>query len=421
MDSAGDRRSDRSSVADEKGNPFVSFSRLVDQQIQSALHTIFDLPSSFTRSGPTVDESKPSFAKQQKRWHPAVEEDERIEGSLNDFFATFQSREPVKKICPFLAQREKEAEEPVSPERRLQNELNFRSQQDPRTRMQDQRDDPNEEDIEADRIIETICNRLRQLYPCEEVPEDIAARNSITGNLFPPGLGLTLPRSLSMSNSEEGPDSSFSQDNQDRFREHRASWRKAFEELLQVSNQEEPSELWQESSIERGTAGWKPQSMRRILVDDARELATQQPENESNGDATSELDLYKHFLGQQSPRPIPSPFAKGFANRDLDHTQPDKPSVISTLTKTQRQTFPDGRVYTQVTLKKRFSDGREESTETEHTTHECSGPDARSQMPQISNDATSTSTSSLGHDGKLKRALGQRTEEKKKKNGWFWS
>ncbi|KAI4180318.1 MAG: hypothetical protein L6R41_007305 [Letrouitia leprolyta] len=419
MTSTGDPRPDRSSVADEKGNPFVSFSRLVDQQIQSTLRTIFDLPSSFTRSGPASEDSTPKFAEHQKRRHPAVEDDQRLERSLNELFAAPQTREPVEEHCPFLAQQENKTEELFSPRRRQQHGLNFRSQNDPQKRIKDQRNDPSEGNTEADKVIESICNRLCQTYPHEK-QENEATQNGIIGNLFLPSFGLALPRSFSMRYPEEGPDSPFGQDSQHRFLEHRTRWREAFEDLLRMSLQEAPPDLWQASSIDRGVAGWKPQKSETTPVDDPEELGIREPENDSNEDVISELDLYKRFLRQQSPRPMPSPSSKDPANRDLDDTKFDKPNVISTLTTTQRQTFLDGRVYTQVILKKRFSDGREESTETEHTTHERPGVDTKSQLPQHPKDVMPTSTSFLGNDGKLKQALGQRLEEKKK-NGWFWS
>ncbi|KAI4175551.1 MAG: hypothetical protein LQ343_001542 [Gyalolechia ehrenbergii] len=430
MDSTGDRRPDRSSVTDEKGNPFVSFSRLVDQQILSVLRTISDLPSSFSRSRPTFGDDSPSSAEQQKRWNPAVEEDERLERSFNGRSTPLRSGEPVEERCPFLTQREKKREEADSPARRLHDVLNSPSQHDLLGRIQDQRKDPLEEYAEADMVIESICNRLCQFYPCEEEQENEATRKGTALEMFLPGLGLVLPRSFSVKNREESLDSPLSLDNQDPFREHRARWTKAFEDLVRVSHGEPVSGSLQESSnnpswkpslAKCGLAVWKPQGMETIPVDDPEELATRQSENHSDEDATTELDLYDCFLGQQSPRPIPAIPTKTFANRNLSQTEPGKPSVISTLTTTQRRTLPDGSVYTQVVLKKRFSDGREESTETEHTTHGTArSDDVRKPMSQHPKDATSTSTPSLGHDGKLKQALGQKIEEKKE-SGWFWS
>jgi len=68
-----------------------------------------------------------------------------------------------------------------------------------------------------------------------------------------------------------------------------------------------------------------------------------------------------------------------------------KPSILATLTTTERQVLPNGSTTTRVVLKKRFADGREESSETLHQTP----------------------------------ATGLRDEQKQagqpKRKGWFWS
>jgi len=68
-----------------------------------------------------------------------------------------------------------------------------------------------------------------------------------------------------------------------------------------------------------------------------------------------------------------------------------KPSILATLTTTERQVLPDGSTTTRVVLKKRFADGREESSETLHQT-----PATGLQVEQ------------------------KRLEQPKRK-GWFWS
>ncbi|KAL8943687.1 MAG: hypothetical protein Q9216_000886 [Gyalolechia sp. 2 TL-2023] len=428
MDSTSNRRPDRSSVADEKGNPFVSFSRLVDQQISSILRTFSDLPSSFSRSKTPSDDYSPDLSEQQRRWDQAAEANERLEKSLNELFTPFRSREPVEERCPFLAQREKKAEEADSQTRQLQDVLHPRSQNDLQSHFWDQRKDRHEECAEADRVIESICNRLFQFYPCQE-REDEATPNGIVADLFLPRLSVAFPRTFSAKYSDESPESPPSQDDLDSFREYQARWRKAFEDLVLSSHRESLSDSFQESFenqswkpslAERGLAVWKPQSTKTVPADDPKELATQQSESHSSEDAATELDLYERFPGQQSPRFIESTPSKTFVNHSLSRTEPEQPSLISTLTTTQRRTLPDGSVYTQVVLKKRFSDGKEESTETEHTTHDTLRPDVRRRVSQHPREAISTSEPSLGHDGKLKQALGQRIKEEKR-SGWFWS
>lgn len=81
---------------------------------------------------------------------------------------------------------------------------------------------------------------------------------------------------------------------------------------------------------------------------------------------------------------------------EKSHDEPvatHKPGVLSALTTTQTTRLPDGTVTTKVVLKKRFVDGREETSESVHTMHESL---------QDEQDHTTT-------------------EQRAKKKGWFWS
>ena len=69
-------------------------------------------------------------------------------------------------------------------------------------------------------------------------------------------------------------------------------------------------------------------------------------------------------------------------------------SVLSSLTTTERTTAPDGTVTTRTVLRKRFADGREESSESVHTQHREAGAAGAQAEAEVA---------------------GQ------KKGGWFWS
>jgi len=118
-----------------------------------------------------------------------------------------------------------------------------------------------------------------------------------------------------------------------------------------------------------------------------------------NGPGT-ELDAYERFLGPTTYTPSNIP-------RE-DNTS--RPSVLSTLTTTERTTHPDGTVTTKMVLKKRFADGREESSETVHTTqgHE------HNILPQLQSEAR------VQQRVKQEEAPFKPDSEKKSK-GWFWS
>ncbi|KAL8793121.1 MAG: hypothetical protein Q9195_004327 [Heterodermia aff. obscurata] len=81
-----------------------------------------------------------------------------------------------------------------------------------------------------------------------------------------------------------------------------------------------------------------------------------------------------------------------------------KPSLISTFTTTERTTLPDGSVHTKMVLKKRFADGREENTETTHTT--------RDRRPAIVSEKAD-----VARNGKADEAETPRQKAK----GWFWA
>lgn len=70
-----------------------------------------------------------------------------------------------------------------------------------------------------------------------------------------------------------------------------------------------------------------------------------------------------------------------------------RPDILSRLTTTQTTRLPDGTVTTKVVMKQRFADGREETHESEQTTHE--------------------QTQDMVAE--------EETKKKEKKGGWFWS
>lgn len=111
----------------------------------------------------------------------------------------------------------------------------------------------------------------------------------------------------------------------------------------------------------------------------------------------TELDAYERLLGRA--------YAPGTPMKEIG-----RPSVFSELTTTERTVAPDGTVTTKVVLKKRFADGREESSETVHTQR---GQDDSSQQDpwRAMQDAQFPRESS--------EQPGKKNSEKK--SGWFWS
>ena len=234
--------------------------------------------------------------------------------------------------------------------------------------------------------------------------------------------------------------------------DHGAKWREAFEDLLAVQNGEKLpprcSQRMPESSFDwvRGmidlaickrvedaeesssTAGKTSEAIKQDPGLLSRFISATQPENDAagkeemdnddrDGDAEiTELDMYDSFLGSQQPSSNGTARA---AARSYAHLQQDsspsnpsdtdsKPSrILSTLTTTERTTLQDGSVHTKVVLKKHFSDGREESTETVH----------HQNAVRQTQDAVSKSIKD--EDA---RQIGKNKETKEKNSsGWFWS
>jgi hypothetical protein len=109
----------------------------------------------------------------------------------------------------------------------------------------------------------------------------------------------------------------------------------------------------------------------------------------------TELDAYERLLNPTSQIPA--------------HSTPDsatKPSILSTLTTTERTTAPDGTITTKVVLKKRFADGSEQSSETIHTQR---GQDV---FDQVEDPWKMMQNAQAGENGSQKGG---------KRGGWFWS
>ncbi|KAI4147496.1 MAG: hypothetical protein L6R39_003094 [Caloplaca ligustica] len=447
-DSARDRRPDRSSVADERGNPFVTFSRLVDQQVSNFFRNFTDLPSTFARSRPDGLDT----AEQQRRWNGAKEEAEQLERSFNELFASHPEERHEKNdgssddhsvlglIRPpaYRGYAPRDQEEPFD---KVSENLASWNLQD---RIRDEEEDLRSEYEEAERVMDCIRSRIAQLYPLHDyrdreprcpyrpADEDLEEKNHTRSLGYSlPSLDRAFAKPSSAQYGDESPYPEVNPENQDPFREHRARWRRAFANLLSVSHgkglsedvsaQEPTAESdWIDSLARHALIGHDPLRVKKVSTEQPDECATGEPGNDASEDPTTELELYDRFLGSQPPRATSSASTQTvFSSNTSGPADPEKPSLISTLTTTERRTLPDGSVYTQVVLKKRFSDGREESTETEHTTHGTQRPYTRKPIVESAKQ-TPSSTPSLGHDGKIKQALGQKIEEQKKK-GWFWS
>ncbi|KAF2841162.1 hypothetical protein M501DRAFT_1000323 [Patellaria atrata CBS 101060] len=124
---------------------------------------------------------------------------------------------------------------------------------------------------------------------------------------------------------------------------------------------------------------------------------------------STELDLYERISppieeSRNSTKDSPSA-------RALDPETVRSSKILSTLTTTERSTLPDGTVTTKVVLKKRFDDGREETSSSVHTSNVSEDRDGTDSFNDFQNPATESAETQATTNG----------SDKKKNRGWFWS
>ncbi|KAL8997725.1 MAG: hypothetical protein Q9169_003054 [Polycauliona sp. 2 TL-2023] len=416
---------DKPSVADEK-NPFVTFTRLVDQQVSSLVQNILDFPNSFTTLRANAHNSyrSPASTDEQRRWRDEAEE---FEKSINEFFGQHQQD----------GQDEDQAQRPH--EQSLGALLARQSLQE---HPDDRRYGTGNERDEAHRILDLVPAAFSQVnsddeseaFPircpydpqsrCPYRPESSKGREDPSTarawNTLP--FWRSAPAPWLADYLDESPYSPLQLEDRQGFCEHGAKWRRAFADLLAVQHGLDAPPEHQREDMTRENRPFASPFYLATRQDFLGGNATREPENDSEEDGPTELDLYKHFLGAGSRHPTSSTSNPPFSSSASPHDALGQPNVISVMTTTQRTTRPDGSVFTQVLLKKSFSDGREESTETEHTSHGAKGnTKSMTQFPRPRDEHAAKPSPALGYDGQVKQKIEQRLEEKKKKNGWFWS
>ena len=265
--------------------------------------------------------------------------------------------------------------------------------------------------------------------------------------LTAPMLGEQLP-SVPIAYLLYSPYSPVRLEQQPRLCDHGAKWREAFQDLLAVqSGKDLPPKGTQrisESGVDwvsgmidlamckrrqasegSSSAPGKSSDTEQDLGHLSLLIEAILPENHADdnedadndvcdgGDAEiTELNIYDKIFASQHPSS--TNLVKG-VTRSLSHLQKGPPSdqesrvprILSTLTTTERTTLRDGSLHTKVVLKKRFSDGCEESTETVHHQHAVHQTQDRALESFKDEDD---------------RNPGQNKDTKvNRSSGWFWS
>ena len=367
----------------EEPNPFVAFRRFADEQVASLWHNILGFPLSFQSS--TTAQSRFGNENRQRE----LEEQRQ------------RTREETKEQCRAVDALVKARYE--------------------RTIMVDENDKwYSDTDIGSS----THSGPEQEVMRCPYRPGDqeIPLRNRAPQSSPNTHFHVTTqPKSGTIFGYLlRSPYSPLRLEQEFALRNHPMKWRRAFEDLTGVPIEGELRDL---EKFERGWCGyWEKivESLQSYESNPAPREMVGAPNYGNDGrDEVTELDVYEHFLGSQYPQAttLPSTSApasdaksstvQSMATATLAATPTSPPSITSTLTTTERNTFPDGSVHTKVVLKKRFADGREESTETEHTSYGGQG----SAKPSTVSEAKDAPKSEASE------GIAQQAQKK----GWFWS
>lgn len=388
-----DERSGGDHHSHEEDNPFIAFRRYADEQMASLLHSFIGLPSAF--SSPNMN----------SRWRPY--DDEARRRARDNWYTSAQNDEGKSGWRP-EAGRDRSTDSVTDsnaygiPGRKLERPA---------------------EDTEA--VDAPVC----PYRPIEQQPH----------NLFHPAQCL-LPWPVNY--MLYSPYSPYHLERDEQTQAYGSRWRDAFEELLDYQGGDADADgrqrsIWGSSLgplrlHNEGNPISLPDIVKRLLElapDRSRghdawfeELGSRQPEHDAEEDEMTELDLYERLLNRKRfegnntlSQATHTPEATKAAGQvgSTQAKESDSLGIISTLTSTERVTLPDGTVQTKVMLKKRFADGREESSETVHTTQgnthlhgsNSENPDKATKPVE---PATTPSDSKEGNP-------------KSERRGWFWS
>ncbi len=144
-----------------------------------------------------------------------------------------------------------------------------------------------------------------------------------------------------------------------------------------------------------------------VKIAEPKEEALKSPSVQSPDSSCSIVS--KSSSDSRSPSSFSSSSSYSHVYESSDNQSPT--SIISTLTTIEKRTLPDGRLQTRRVLKKRFADGREESSESTQI---------QSQPPICDTVGKSVPERPEANIEKSESSVGP-TPDKKKMGGWFWT
>ncbi|KAM0803297.1 hypothetical protein BDR22DRAFT_62697 [Usnea florida] len=407
-------------------NPFVAFRRFADDQMSTLINGVFSISSLF--ASPAIT-SRHSVQDHEKSLLEAQESSQRL---------AYEAEE-AERIMDVYTKAHKEDQ--LAIQEGIQEPTNTKN-------CGSQRCPYRPAEQESAQLEDTGLNIC---FPDDKIrfPLSLAAFSihHPSAVLTSPMLGEQLP-SVPIEYLLYSPYSPVRLENQPRLCDHGAKWREAFQDLLTVqsgqglppkgpqrlseSGLDRVSGMMDLATCERGQASEESSDAPGNTSDSEQDLGllslligARLPEDHANdnenadnngcesGDAEiTELDLYDKIFASQHPS---SNNIVRAASRFLSHppegSSSEKenriPRILSTLTTTERITLRDGSLHTKVVLKKRFSDGCEESTETVHhqnAVHQTQDPALKLFKDEVD------------------RNPGQNKDtEENRSSGWFWS
>ena len=402
----GDEETRRERGPDDIANPFIAFRRFADEQMSNLVKGIFGLSTPSDSSNSSPSSSDRAFQDYQA-W---LRDTRALQANLH------REEEEAGQIMNVLARAHHDSaqEDILTPAQDTDGSLRCPYRPDAQGSTKSQNPDP-------DHSFASFGIHL---------PHPMFAAPMEYNGLPPKGIAYLLYSPYSPVHLEQHPG----------LRNRGIQWREAFEDLVAVRSGEEMSSKsksdqrlsgvdWGEQMSDRKMGNKKPVEccdlfmeleMNRVrdLFPAHGENTTEEPDDKD--EPVTELDLYENFLGRQdsssnnesSSQPNSESQSRSYAHLQHDSAPTNrvgsKPSILSTLTTTERTSLQDGTIHTKVVLKKRFSDGREESTETMHT---------QNPTPKIGYQPPAKMSKQLESSQEPSRA----EKGAKKSNGWFWS
>ena len=339
--------------ADEE-NPFITFRRFADAKFSSLLQNLLGLPSalSSTLQWQQLEDERARKGKEMRSWGGAV--------SADEWHERLQQEESPKR---YLQEDRKHSN----------HQLGAQSPTSPQSP-----------------VLLAVLSRVRDID--NVFPRSCPSRSPHYSVGWLPGY--LLYSSYSPLLLEQNTSS--------------LKWRDAFEDLiLSEKGHEMVDRAYSEATRDgKHWADWL-EDIFRLEVSTTYEHGSKVLNNE-DGDACArtyddtaprtEMDMYEHFFGQK-PLP-PSSMKPQTENPTESHQERVRFSdIVATITTTQRTVASDGSVNTKIVFKKRFADGREESSETVQTT----------QKPSPAIEALDEAKSLRGPSSQMDRP-----------KGWFW-